>query len=93
MKKTKKEKVLADLRRKIQRVEQQTMPLPEISENKFPVKEVKKDTYAFVPQNNNSSQDAKVEIDYGAIKKDLQKTLLLSAVIFSAITALKFIIK
>ncbi len=93
MKKTKKQKILADLRRKLQKVKQQTASLPEISENKFPVKEIKKDTYAFVPQNNNSSQNAKVEIDYGAIKKDLRKTVFLSALIFSALLFIKIYLK
>ena len=86
MKKTKKEKILADLRRKMMALENQT-PKLKISEDLEEIKPAAKPIYSFA----HSRAGEKSEVDYIAIKKNLQKTVLLSILIFIFIVTLKLL--
>lgn len=90
MKKTKKEKMLADLRRKIAKAENQITYSPEVLAIK-PKAEIKPATFnvqSIVPK-----QSSALSIDYAQISKDLKKTLILSVAIVAALLVLKFLLK
>jgi hypothetical protein len=85
MKKTKKEKIIADLRKKEM-----------ILENRFAYK-----AETVAPQNFNSykipekiiSKSTTLTIDYKQISSELRKTLLISLFVVSLLLALKFVLK
>ncbi len=83
MRKTKKQKLLADLRRKISLVEKTIEIQKPISLN-VPL-DIKKE----VPTHETES----LKINYAQIAKDLQKTLLFSAIIIFALTVFKLVLK
>lgn len=84
MKKTKKEKMLADLRRKIAQVEYKVV------ENQPAQKKEDIKPAAFViPQYKTKT----LSLDYSQIYRDLRKTLLLSGFIAVILLILKFLLK
>ncbi len=93
MRKTKKQKLLADLRRKINLVEKTIEIQKPISLN-VPL-DVKKETpikYSF-SQANKTHENESLKIDYPQIAKDMRKTLLFSAIIIGVLTVLKLVLK
>lgn len=90
MKKTKKEKLLADLRRKMMALEAQTpKPVESKINNYREENRAVKSTYSFASQTSAE----KFEIDYIGVKKDLRKAVLLSGLIFSSIIIVKVVFK
>lgn len=90
MKKTKKEKMLADLRRKIAKAESQITYSPEVVSVK-PKAEIK--PAAFSVQSIIPTKTSALSIDYSQISRDLKKTLILSVAIVVALLVLKFLLK
>lgn len=96
MKKTKKQKLLADLRRKIASVEKQIekptgMLLDALPEKKEAPNSI---TVSYAPIVKAAPfYNKSLTIDYTQIAKDLKKTLLFSGIILSTLTILKLILK
>lgn len=84
MKKTKKQKIIADLRKKMAKIEEKTPTLSTQNSEFYNYKPVSK-------FNNLSSQI--LTIDYSQISRDLKKTLFLSALIFTSLIILKYFLK
>lgn len=89
MKKTKKEKILADLRRKIAQAENKIVysPEPVTIKSKAEIKPT-----AFSVQSINPTKTSALSIDYSQISRDLKKTLTLSLAIVAALLVLKFLL-
>lgn len=96
MKKTKKQKLLADLRRKIARVEQQiekpTDMLLDALPGKKKVSTPKTISFAQVVKTAPVHTEA-LTIDYKQIAKDLKKTISFSLIIILALIVLKLVLK
>lgn len=85
MKKTKKQKIISDLRKKMAQIES---PIHETySLNSFQTTESPKTLQNHFPSNNSS------KIDALQISKDLKKTISLSILIFVSLIFLKYFLK
>jgi hypothetical protein len=96
MKKTKKQKLLADLRRKIAQIEQQIekpadMLLDALPEKKM-VPATKTISFAQVVKTAPVHSET-LTIDYKQITKDLKKTILFSSLIITVLLILKVFLK
>lgn len=97
MKKTKKQKLLADLRRKIARVEQQIekptdMLLDALPEKKESVKPQKTISFSQVIKPDPTRTET-FSIDYTQISKDMKKTISVSFIIMLVLFLLKLFLK
>lgn len=96
MRKTKKQKLLADLRRKIARVEQQIekpadMLLDALPEKKEADKPQKTISFSQIVKSAPSRTET-FAIDYAQISKDLRKTIIISGFIIGILLVLKFML-
>lgn len=82
MKKTKKQKIIADLRKKMVQLENSN------NEKTFKIQEKSVIT---TPLSDHSSQN--IKIDHNQISRDLRKTLILSTFILVSLFLLKYLLK
>lgn len=97
MRKTKKEKLLADLRRKIALVERKIekpadMLLATLPEKKGAAKPQQTISFSQVVKSAPTPTET-LSIDYTQISKDLRKTILISLIIGIALTTFKLLLK
>jgi hypothetical protein len=96
MKKTKKQKLLADLRRKIARVEEQIEKPADMLLDTLPEKKTMTapKTISFAQVVKTPPRQSKtLTIDYKQITKDLRKTILFSLLIIAFLLTLKMFLK